>query len=249
MRRDRLAAGTTLDVMIATQKPESASAERIKAKLLVRETRRRYVAIGSILAGLPLLLPAPLLFACVAWYVLRTWTSLGLPYWTVFWLTALVIIPLCFLTELRTRGGFLNQAFAEAGPVIPVTGLESAALALATSMGRPMTGALALMNPRLSTAGLAELMLTGPRWILGGIRGLRLDWRMRRLDRDRAARMLADLLTLSSGTDPKKLAQPGETMDQLDATLAYLVTYGWVGLTTTMDRVYVYSETREVLSN
>ena len=58
----------------------------------------------------------------------------------------------------------------------------------------------------------------------------------------------ADLLALSSGTDPKKLAQPGETMDQLDATLAYLVTFGWVGLTVTMDRVYVYSESREALA-
>lgn len=234
--------------MNASISSQPISAVRIKAKLIARENRRRYLSIAGILAGLPLLLPAPLIFACVAWYVIRTWAPQPVVFNTVLLVTAFIIIPLSFLTELRTRGGFLNQAFAEAGPVTPVSGLESAALALATSMGRPMTGALALMNPRLSTAGITELMLTGPRWVLGGVRGLRLDWRMRNLDRDRAAKMLADLLALSSGTDPKKLTQPGESVDPLDATLAYLLTFGWVGLTVTMDRVYVYSETREALS-
>lgn len=234
--------------MNTSHSTKPVSIDRVKAKLLSRENRRRYLSIAGIIAGLPLLLPAPFLFACVAWFVIRTWASQPVAFNTVFMVTAVIIIPLSFLTELRTRGGFLNQAFAEAGPVTPVTGLESAALALATSMGRPMTGALALMNPRLSTAGIAELMLTGPRWILGGIRGFRLDWRMRKMDRDRPAKMLSDLLALSSGTDPKKLAQAGETVDQLDATLAYLVTFGWVGLTVTMDRVYVYSESRAALA-
>ncbi len=234
--------------MNAPRSIQPVSIDGIKAKLIARENRRRYLSIAGMIAGLPLLLPAPLIFACVAWYVIRTWAPLPVDFITVLLVTALIIIPLSFLTELRTRGGFLNQAFAEAGEVTPVTGLESAALAAAAYLGRPATGALALMNPRLSTAGITELMLTGPRWILGGIRGLRLDWRMRKQDRDGPAKMLADLLALSSGTDPKKLAQPGETMDQLDATLAYLVTFGWVGLTVTMDRVYVYSESREALS-
>ena len=222
--------------------------DRVKAKLLSRENRRRYLSIAGIIAGIPLLLPAPFIIACVVWFVLRTWTTVALPLNTVFYLTALIIVPLSFLTELRTRGGFLNQAFAEAGPVTPVTGLEAAASAVAMGMGRPMTGALAMMNPRLSTAGITELMLTGPRWIISGVRGLRLDWRLRNFNRDRAAQMLTDLLALSSGTDPKKLAMPGETMDHLDPVLTYLVAFGWVGLTTTMDRVYVYSESREFLA-
>lgn len=218
----------------------SPTQDRIKAKLLSRENHRRYLAIAGIIAGLPLLLPAPFIFASVAWYVIRTWAPQPIAFNTVLLVTAVIIVPLSFLTELRTRGGFLNHAYAEAS--------SDFALSAATLiMLRPLSIGIG-PNPRLSTAGIAELMLIGPRWVLGGIRGLRLDWRMRKLDRDRPAKMLADLLALSSGTDPKKLAQPGETMDQLDATLAYLVTFGWVGLTVTMDRVYVYSESRETLT-
>jgi len=223
------------------------SVNRVRARLRSCESRRRYLAIASIIAGFPLLVPAPFIFAFVAWYVLRSLASIALPLDTLFWIAAAVLIPLSFLTELRTHGAFLSRAFAEAGPIEPVTGPEAVAVTVAAGIGHPLTGALALRNPRLSTAGIAELMLTGPRWIISGFRRLRLDWRLRNLDRDRAAQMLADLLALSSGTDPKKLAQPGESMDQLDPVLAYLVSFDWVGLTTTMDRVYVYSESRETL--
>ena len=83
-----------MNASISSQPP----IDRVKAKLIARENRRRYLSIAGILAGLPLLLPAPLIFACVAWYVIRTWAPQPVDFNTVLLVTAVIIIPLSFLT-------------------------------------------------------------------------------------------------------------------------------------------------------
>ena len=224
----------------------TAPTARIRLRLIARDRATGALAVGGILLGLPMLLPGPVLLGSIAWFSLFSLTHVYLTWTTVFWISAAILIPASFITEFRTRGRFLDQAFAEAGPVSEPSGLEMAA---ATTLGRGGVAMVAaLTNPRLSTAGFAELVLTGPRWILSGLRTLRLKRRLRSVDRARAAELLATLLRRPDGAAVQALLQSGETPPQLDPVLAYLAVGGWIGVTKTLDRVYLYTESRETLA-
>ena len=219
---------------------------RIRSRLIARDRITGALAVGGILLGLPMLLLGPVLLGSIAWFALIQLTDLHLTWQAVVCITAAILIPASFITELRTRGRFLDQAFADAGPVNEPSGLEMAA---ATTLGRGGVAMVAaLTNPRLSTAGFTELVLTGPRWMLSGLRTLRLKRRLRSVDRARAAELLAALLRRPDGAAVQALLQPGETPPQLDPVLAYLAVGGWIGVTKTRDRVYLYTESRERLA-
>jgi hypothetical protein len=66
-------------------------------------------------------------------------------------------------------------------------------------------------------------------------------------DLDRAARIVALLSRFDRGIEIAQLLEPRESLDALDAPLAYLLFYDWIGTSKKADRVWLQSEARKRL--
>ena len=136
---------------------------------------------------------------------------------------------------------------ADAEPAVP-----PGAAALFASHGAPgSVVALAMVgasNPRALPAGFVEVFLIGPRLIMNGIRHLRQAGELSNTPDRRAVEVVAQLLQNERGIKPETLQAPGEDMKSLVRVLVWLAFYGWVGVSDKMDRVYLYSESRDVMA-
>lgn len=221
------------------------NAERILLKL---HRHARLVALkhaALLVFGLPLCLVAPLIMGTIFWF--SGW-SLGLTTgvsWTVmFWITAAIFIPATISLEARSSGEFLTDTVRETGGM---SDDRLAAYVVGLLAGLPRSALALAVNPRASMAGLIEIFLFGPRMILAVYRDLQAARRFGRIDRARAALLLADLARHASGVPPRQLLLAGESVNQLSSIIAWLAYHQWIGLAARADKLWLPSDVRQTL--
>ncbi len=147
---------------------------------------------------------------------------------------------------MQTDGDYLGKAMKDTKPLVE----RSDEMVAAAHIGIGLVGGLAVavaMNPRASSAGLVELFLFGPRMMAGGLRHLRQAVRLPNVDKSKASRVITVLLSRSQGIDAEELQAVDETHHDLLLTLIWLAFYGWIGVTEDQKRVFLYTESRDIL--
>jgi len=217
----------------------------IEAQLQQRVRNENAKAILAFASGVPLCFLAPLILGSALWMSAHFGLSRWTPWWWWFGGVALLGIPSLFRLELRTSGGYLDQAVREGdmlgGPLLPPL---SAGNANAYAIG--MIASVA-MQPTLSAAGFVEVFLSGPRLVLYGLRRFRQRRTDREVDVHRAAEVVGSMLSVGSGVEPKSLLRPAERMPDLVPVLMWLAANRWIGVTESGDRVYLFTDARTQL--
>lgn len=220
-------------------------------RLIRRERLRRLKTFTMIAIGLPLSLLAPLFLATTFWLVLRSGRDL-IPFAArVGWLDLFVIltvvtIPLLYRLILRSGGDYLSDVLRETGPTAsPGRGLALMP-AVGTGGSAVVVGGL-LINPRASSAAIVEFFLIGPKLVVGGWRQARLARSLKSVDRGRAARVVAALLSRDRGVDTQRILEEGEIVGDLVPALAYLTHHQWIGAGERWLHIWLDSEARSRL--
>ncbi len=102
-------------------------------------------------------------------------------------------------------------------------------------------------NPRVTVSGFVDIFLTGPRFVLDALDKLRNANRVRGINLDRAAEIVATLNRADSGIPVEQLRRPNDAQGQLGGALAYLLFYEWIGISKNADRVWLESAARKRL--
>lgn len=220
-----------------------ADTTSLEATLQRRRQLRRLLAVSGIFCGVPLSLISPLVLGTIFWIVsgmlFEAWYA-----WFWFFLgLALLTLPLLFRLEQKSQGDYLGKTLMDSGPPIPGSGelTMMAHLAVGPLAG---LGAATATNPRMASAGFVEIFLTGPRMVLKGVRHLRQERTIGEVDYRLAAGIVARLLSQDEGLRLEQLPRDGANKDGLLSALQWLAFYGWLGISETQDRVYLYSESR-----
>jgi hypothetical protein len=220
--------------------------EAIVAKLRRSDNLHRLKLWALIVLGPPLTLTGPLILATIFWFACVRLIGWHVPWLWLFLALTVVMVPLLLRLEVRTAGRYLGEVldgFNEYGPrmhalrVYCYPGLAAA------------TGATASVfaNPRATSAGLVEVFLTGPRLMLSGWRGFQAEKQLASVDRFRAGNVIVLLLTSDRALKMEALLSPGEELNDLLPTLAYLAVRGWIGLGERMTKVWLDSTARDGL--
>lgn len=186
--------------------------------------------VSLAIIGTLTLLFGPLVMACIGWVVPTLW-DVYLPWWWVFIGSCLTMIPLLFWTEKRVGSSYYTDAIASSlsDGFVPLIALTDFDL-LATF----------IQNPRASTIGLVELSLWGPRQILEAYRKFRGVRLFVQINRHQTAQILA-ALNASTDADVEQLLASVKDKKEMLAKLAYLIWYGWIGVSTNGKRVWIDS--------
>lgn len=99
---------------------------------------------------------------------------------------------------------------------------------------------------RFSLQVLTKLVLVGPDLFVEGISNLRSN-RLTDAERERAVRMLMELMGRTSGMPWEDLRGLEDTMEETHRTARWLHVQGWIGFTDRGRRVFLYSQSREEL--
>lgn len=229
----------------SSQKPMAGVCDNatIEAVLRRREGLRQVRAYCSLVLGAPLTLISPFVLGSIFWVVsgllFESWY-----HWGWFFLAlAVITIPLLFRLELKSGGDYLSDTMKDVGPPLPGAGEMTMKAHVAIG---PFAGLAVSMvtSPRVSSAGLVEIFLMGPRMIVSGIRRLRQVRAFPPIDSRLASRIIARLLSHDSGLRLEELPKDGVGSDQLLSVLRWLAYYDWIGISEAKDRVFLYSESR-----
>ena len=151
----------------------------VEAQLAKRE-RLFWTKIAAILVfGPPICFLGPLVVSAVAWIMFfsgRRAISHDVPWLTVFEMTVLIMLPLLFLQEWKANRAFLEQAFLD---------------------GELGHGLSSNMRNRANGDELylfIEILLIGPRLVIGALRQWRERRSLRHIDRRQAAFILNALI-------------------------------------------------------
>ena len=221
--------------------PRTAVIERIDAAL---SRRARWCATKRLLKlalGAPLSLLGPLVLTLMFWYFCITMGWYHVRWWWLMLASSMLVTPLLYRLEWRTRGGYLSGALVQAPP-------PAGEDLLPEQSREVLAAATVLANPRGLSAGLIEVFLSGPRQVLEAWSERRLLVRLPACDSRRAARLVATLAAASNGHELDALLEPGEATADLTPTLAWLALHRWIGLVPDTQRVYLYSQSRRVLT-
>ncbi len=220
----------------------------IITRLKRRARWRGVLALVGMLAGLPLSFLAALFLGTSFWLA----GALLLPYqiaWSL-WVggMAAVTFPLLLYTEWRTCGDFMGEMARDVGPEAGSDYRVTPIMFHGGGVGLAVVASMITINPRARTAGIMELFLTGPRWLLSGWRHLRVARKLPAVDESALSTLVRRLLDRETGWTLDALTPHFESRDRLMDSLIWLAFYGWVGVSKGHDRIYIYSESRRFLT-
>jgi hypothetical protein len=189
--------------------------------------------------GLPCLLIGPLALGSIYWVLGLIWLHDAFLPWTwFFWGATAVLVPLLFRLEKRTRGRYLADV------IVGTEGASPMPYALGPDWGMAVSF---IVHPRISSAGLVEVFLFGPRLVLDACEGLN-RWRgLRHVDLARSAAMLERMRSSQQGVPPDQLLEPREKLVDIMPVLSFLMYYQWIDVSKTGERVWVLSDARRIL--
>ena len=214
--------------LTSSSRVKPASPEQIAsivAKLRKREQTHRSKGWALILAGIPLVFVAPLVIGTCIYFLDKHRRHYSFAGWLQMTaLTSAIAIPLLFLFERVTGGGFMT-ATAEA---VGQSDFSRAA-------GRAGAGALFM-----------DIFCWGPRMILSGFKRLRSSGAGEDVNRELAAQWICKLLRLEQGTLTHELIDGNNSASV--PTLTYLSLYEWIDISANGERIWILSDARKVLT-
>jgi hypothetical protein len=220
----------------------------ILGKLRARERGRRAMRGVALGAGVPLTFLGPVVLGTMFWVACgMLWHWYG---WWIFFLgTSVVAIPALVVTEMRTGGRYLSEVITpeEARRAEIAQGVKVVGTVMMPRARDTLALAAVLASPRASTAGFVELFLAGPRMVLSAVRDREMLRRLRGADAQVAALLLHELLRARVGIPTARLLKRGQTMEQIELPLAYLVFYDWAGIAEGGTKVWVLTTAVEEL--
>jgi hypothetical protein len=218
---------------------DAAAVIEVERHLRSREAFKKVGIAAGLAFGLPALLFGPIVLSSIYWVIGLMW-DMYVPWTDVFGGSLILLVPLLFWTEWRNGGSYYSEAILAVNDpadrdTIPSLGMDDVDLVVGFGT-----------NPRAVSLTLVELFLWGPRQVLEAVRMLRCMGRLRRVDRSRAAALLGGLLRIPGHIELKQLIAGTNATDGV--AVAYLVWYGWIGISADADRVWIESESRNILA-
>jgi len=209
-----------------------------------REKVSHLKAVGSVVLGVMLLPIGPFVIATAFWLVsLRLGRHAGfpegLPWWGLFLGFFLLMVPLLFRLELRTKGRYADNRIDEFVGIGPTGVAATPGLLLL-----PLAAASVAANSRTLASAFTEFFLLGPRAILFGMQHRRIARRFHTTSRERAGNVLLRLVCGTEGMETSRLLNQNEKIADLQPVLAYLVFYQWIGAGEQWHRVWLWSSVR-----
>lgn len=216
---------------------------RLESVISRHEMLARFGTLAKALLGVPLtLVGPPVLALLIQGFLWHEW-DYQVALWRVMVCASLAIVPALIWTEVWRGERFLVEASQGAPPVAglftPMSNYHAAMLGIGP--------AAILANRERFFASVVEILLTGPRLLVGAFREFRLAHRLGRADTTRSARLLAALLARKEGVALKSLQRPGEPLERVLRALNQLIRLGWAGVSARESRVYVYTKARRML--
>ncbi len=218
----------------------------IVVRIRERETANRWKAIGAVIGGLILLPVGPLVVASIFRYVTfrsrLPWGVLSEWSWReLFILMLVVMIPLLFLLEWRTKGRYGEEG------VDQLVDVGRGGFATPGFLVFPYSAAATTINFRTIATIFTGFFLLGPRAMLFGYQKLRLGKRLGEVDRETAGRVLMRLAGVEGGMETSGLFGDGVSEDTRKRVLVYLAFHGWIGVGDKWQRAWLWSSVRESL--
>ena len=190
-----------------------------------REKSHRSKGLALVLGGIPLVFVGPVFIGTCIYFLDRHRHHYTVTGWlTTAALTSVIAVPLLFLFERITGGGFMT-ATAEA---VGQSDFSRAA-------GRAGAGALFM-----------DIFCWGPRMILSGFRRFSSAASCPDCDRDLAAHWVCRLLRLEQGALTHEIVDGNNPKSV--PTLTYLSLYEWVDISTNGERIWLLSDARKLLT-
>jgi hypothetical protein len=208
--------------------PAHHQPEGVRATLLRCE--RRYKVRWAVLTilGFGFLWIGPAFFATLTIMLQIQANGIPSPWWELFFWGAVVGIPLLFVLEWRTRGGFADDAIDSVG------GADAASW----SVGHRAGASLALIT---------EVSLWGPRIIINGVRRLVSAGKFAG-DVAAPAAILSVLLRSDEGIATSHvLSQSGLDAEAFGDALAYLTFHDFIGISKDGRQLWICTEARKCL--
>lgn len=221
--------------------------ETILRRLDERAELRRRTEAMQIVLGVPLCFVGPVVIGTMLWaagsMLIHTW----LPWWLIVSGLSLVMIPPLFRMERKTGGNYLSESMREISVRYPDARVLFSAEYLGVSAAAGLGLATVIMNPGTVSAMFVEVFLAGPRMVLRGRSNRRIATALERVNRARTAEVVSKMLSRVGGMPPGELLKDGETMSDVLPSVTWLSFYGWIGVTAKVDRVFLFTESREAL--
>lgn len=221
--------------------PRDASRQgRVEQLIRERETVLGMKLFAMAVIGPVVSLAAPAAVAGLVILVDQRWDlRWGFSFLPVFCVCALVLVPVLFFLEWRTRGEFFLDTARDWGLGDNVNDLGM----IQTSSH----GEWELQTAAATWAAYVEIFLLGPRITLNCVREIRIRRNLGPLDERRAADVVAALLDHDSGINPRTLLRLNETPDDLRPTLLLLVLLNIIDVSKDGQRVWILTEARRAL--
>ena len=188
---------------------DDARDNRLLLRLRQREAGFWLRVFTKLAIGLPLTLLAPLVVASFLSNILWRF-GVAVEWGLLFFLSLIILIPLFFFIEWRTRGEFLAEEMR-------AQGTTPSELFNATSRGE-----LQLRRSAAAAAGLIEIFLFAPRLILGAVVDIRQRIKLNDASMRRAAQILALLQSHQGGVEITVIRHPDESPLDVFKVTGYL---------------------------
>jgi hypothetical protein len=221
--------------------------ETIRRHLDERAELRRRTEAMQIALGIPLCLVGPVVIGTMLWaassMLIHTW----LPWWLIVSGLSMVMIPLLFRMERKTGGDYLSESMREISVRYPDARLIMSGEYLGVSAAAGLGLATVIMNPGTVSAMFVEVFLAGPRMVLRSRSQRRMAKALERVDKHRTAEVVSKMLSRVGGMPPEELLKDGARIGDVLPSVTWLSFYGWIGVTAKVDRVFLFTESREAL--
>lgn len=232
---------------VEAQRTGAISAETIRQELDERSESRRISDIARIVFGIPICFLGPLVISSILWFAYFMLFRSALSFsWFFLGLSGLMI-PLLFRMERKTGGNYLGESMRVIGERYPDARPLIYSGYLGTASMTSLALATVIMNPGTTSTLIVEVFLTGPRMVLRGRSNRKLATALERVDKVRTAEVVSKMLSRVGGMPPGELLKDGETISDVLPSVTWLSFYGWIGVTAKVDRVFLFTESREAL--
>ncbi|MGD0460894.1 MAG: hypothetical protein ABSB74_00235 [Tepidisphaeraceae bacterium] len=201
-----------------------------------REAALKAKIVALLTFGIPALFFGPIVLTSMYWAIALLW-GFYLHWEWMFFGSVVILVPMLFWTEWHSGGSFYTDAVIssfDAPPMLPL-GL--------TDIDRLVRF---MRNPRAETIGLVELFLWGPRQVLEAATQFRRQRLLAAVNRPHAAHVL-DILKAVDHANVEELLE-SESDARTFPALAYLISFDWIGVSKDGKRVWVSSDSRNILN-
>jgi hypothetical protein len=219
-----------------SKSPVQSDLQSIQSHLHARETAMKLGIIALLAFGVPATFFGPVILASLYWVAALHFGNYS--WFWIFVISCLVLIPLLFRMEWKTRGEYFSDAVSStfAAGTSPWIGFGTFGAAI--QFGQ---------SPRVPTIGLVELFLWGPRQILDAVGKFAHIRLLKFTSRQRVAQLLSQLMKVDHLT-LDQLQSSGKPSTDLYSAIAYCVWYDWIGVSKDGQKIWLDSDSRQKLS-